>query len=58
MKASIELWIRILILANIAVLVVLLSVLVLDRVNGPLPGHPAQAIDVRLACTSSTERLV
>ena len=43
MKGTIEVWIRTLIVANIAVLVVLLSVLVLDRVTGPLPGHPAQA---------------
>jgi len=43
-KGTIELWIRILIVANIALLVVLLGVLFLDRLNGPLPGHPVQAV--------------
>jgi hypothetical protein len=42
-KTTLGLWIRLLIVANIAVLVVLLGVLILDRINGPLPGHPAQA---------------
>jgi hypothetical protein len=40
-KGTLGLWIRGLIAANIAVLVLLLAVLILDRVNGPLPGHPA-----------------
>jgi hypothetical protein len=45
-RATIAVWIRVLIVANIAALVILLGVLVLDRVNGPLPGHPAQATAV------------
>lgn len=42
-KARIELSIRVLIAANVAVLALLLGVLVLDRLNGPVPGHPVQA---------------
>jgi hypothetical protein len=42
-KGTLGLWIRLLIAANVAVLVLLLAVLILDRVNGPLPGHPTQA---------------
>jgi hypothetical protein len=43
LKGTLGLWIRLLIAANIAVLVLLLAVLILDRINGPLPGHPTQA---------------
>jgi hypothetical protein len=42
-KGTLGLWIRLLIAANVAVLLLLLAVLILDRVNGPLPGHPTQA---------------
>jgi hypothetical protein len=42
-KGTLGLWIRVLIMANVAVLALLLGVLFLDRVNGPVPGHPTQA---------------
>jgi hypothetical protein len=43
-KGTIELWIRVLIVVNIAALVILLGILLIDRVTGPLPGHPEQAL--------------
>ena len=43
LKGTLGFWIRVLIAANIAVLVLLLTVLIFDRLNGPLPGHPTQA---------------
>lgn len=43
LKGTLGLWIRVLIVTNVAVLVLLLAVLTLDRMTGPLPGHPVQA---------------
>jgi hypothetical protein len=56
-KGTLELWIRVLIVVNIAALVVLLGVLFLDRLTGPLPGHPEQALALEQTPSASPDTM-